>query len=407
MARGKGRFAGIVAVAAAVMVLVLGLASSRPLDGADAAPAATTSAVSPNLAKQLLLRLGDLPLGYLLMNQGGLGPAPPLECDRIKPRKPMPRLASFLERYSPRGCAVTYVRFFHVPGTGPAPLFAGSAAADLGSVGAAKAGLDVSRELLVNLTNGELPEEVESPEIVGEETRFFHWPGTADAEEPLSMVVWRWGDSVGLIVVMGTTTASSDVAALELARRQQKRLEVPTPYTPAERDDSEVALENPALQVPVYWLGKDFAPGHGLGRLRLDGSNSIPRGDFDDPSASLFYAGRPRAGKVEAVEIELRTPQEWKTLRAKERLPFARHCANTRDLDLPGGRAVVYAGQHPGRRCDRQGPKVYTAVIRFPGVVITVETMKICERCFGAAGGPYNSFKGMATIARALALRSN
>lgn len=405
MARGKGGIGGIVAVAVAVLAIALGLSSSRALEGADAAPSATTSAASPDLAKQMLLRLRDLPLGYLLLNSGALGPAPSLECDRIRPRKPMPRLASFLERYSPRGCAVTYVRLFHVPGTEPAPLFAGSAAADLGSVKAAEAGLDVSRELLVHLTNGELPEEVERPEIVGQATRFFRWPGTPDAEEPLSMVVWRWGGSVGLIAVMGATTASSDVAALELARRQQERLEAPTPYTPGERDDSEVALEDPALRVPVYWLGKDFVPGHGLGRLRLIGSNSIPRGDLDDPSASLLYAGRPRAGKSEAVELELRTPQEWTTMRAKNRLPFVRHCAKTREVDMPNGRAVVYAAQHPGWRCDQQGPKVYAAVIRLPGVAIAVETMKICERCFGAGRGPYNSFKGMAAIARGLALR--
>ncbi len=406
MARGKGRLGGIAAVVAALLVLVLGLACSRTLDGADAAPSATVSAASPNFGKQMLLRLRDLPLGYLLVDPGALGPIPPLECARITPRKPMPRLASFLKRYSPRGCAVTYVRLFSVPGTGPTPLFAGSAAADLGSVEAAEAGLAVSRELLTYLTNGELPEEVEPPEIVGEATRAFHWPGNdiPEPEEPISMVVWRWGDSVGLVAVMGNTTASSDRAALELARLQQKHLEAPTPYTPAERDDSEVGLEDPALQVPVYWLGKTFAPGHRLASLQLIGSSSIPRGDIDDPSASLLYTRRPRAGKSEAVEIELRTPQEWKTLRAKER-PFGQHCAKAHELDLPAGRAVIYAGQHPGWRCRERGPKVYTAVIRFPGVVVTAKTMTICERCFGIAGGPYNSFKGMATIARALALR--
>jgi hypothetical protein len=391
-----------------VLALALGLASTRALDGAGAAPVATPSAGSPNLGKQMLLRLHDLPPGYLLLDFGSSGQGLlSSECARIRPRKPMPRLASFLERYSPRGCVANYVRIFHVPGSGPAPLIVGSAAADLGSVEAAEAGLAVSRELLTRVANGELPEEVKPPEIVGDATRIFHWPDSdsADSEEPLSMVVWRWGDSIGLIVVLGGDFATGDSAALEFARRQQKHLEAPTPYTPAERDDTEVALEDPALQVPVYWLGRTFAPGQGFARLRLGGTSSTAQLSLHRPHVSVFYADRLSSDRAEVVELDSWAPRQWKAHIRKKGLPFEQHCAKTRELDLPGGRAVIYAGLHPGWRCDQRGPKVHTAVIRLPGVVVTAATMKVCKDCFGPGKGPYNSFRGMATIARGLALR--
>lgn len=405
--RGKGRFVGIVAVAAAVLAIAFGLASTRALDGASAAPAATPSAAAPNLAKRLLLRLHDLPLGYLLLDIGSPDSIPLFGCSRLVPADPRPRLASFLEQYSPRGCMTVYLRIFRVPGGGFAPLLVGSASAELGSVEAAEAGMTTSRELLAHLTGDELPREVPPPVTIGEETRLFHSRegGVFSYDETTSIVVWRWGGSVGLVVVPGNGRSPNDAAAIELARRQQKHLEAPTPYTPAERDDTEVPLEDPALEVPVYWLGSSFDPGEGFAGLHLAGSSSNTRREAREPRTSLLYADRPSFDPAEVVDLDLWTPAQWKALRKKKRLPFELHCEKTRELDLPSGRAVVYAGIHPGRRCGERGPKVYAAVIRLPGAVIGAETMQICDTCFGAAKGPYNSFKGMATIARGLALR--
>ncbi|HYG96029.1 MAG TPA: hypothetical protein VD741_02880 [Solirubrobacterales bacterium] len=397
------------AVAAAVLALAAGLASSRAPEDAGASPSAGPSAATPVLAKRLLLRLHDLPLGYRLLNFSS--PEQPFRffgCTRLVPADPRPRLASFLRRYEPRGCMAVYLRLFEISGGGPAPFLVGSAAADLGSVKAAEAGLSVSRELIAHLTDDEMPEEVQPPETVGDATRLFRWRenGLLSQEEALTIVVWRWGSSVAVVITSDERAAAADSEALELARRQQRHLEAPTPYTAAELDDTEVALEDPALQVPVYWLGRTFAPGRGLPRFRLAESYSGAEGGFDDPRVGLLYSDRPSFDNADAVEMDLWTPRQWKKQRAKGSLPFELHCEKTRSLDLALGRAVVYTGMHPGWRCRQRGPKVYAAAIHLPGAVATVETRSICATCAGGVSdGPYNSFRGMATIARGLAPR--
>jgi hypothetical protein len=408
MVRGKGRLGGILAVAIAVLALAVGLASSRAPEGASASPSATSSAATPVLAKRLLLRLHDLPLGYRLLNFGS--PEQSLRlfgCTRLVPADPRPRLASFLQQYRPRGCMAVYLRLFEIPGGGPAPFLVGSAAAELGTVKGAEVSLSVSRELIAHLTNDELPEEVQPPETIGDATRLFHWRenGLLSQDETLSIVVWRWGSSVAVILTSDDRATAADSAALKLARRQQSHLEAPTPYTPAELDDTEVGLEDPALQVPVYWLGRTFVPGRGLARLRLAEAYSNAQGDFDDPRAALLYSDRLSFNHAEAVELELWTPRQWKNQLANKRLPFELHCEKTRSLDLAGGRAVIYTGLHPGLRCRERGPKLYAAAIHLPGVVVTAETRSICDTCVGAADGLYNSFRGMATIARGLVPR--
>jgi hypothetical protein len=413
MVRGKRRLGGIVAVAAAVLAIAFGFASTRAPDGASASSGesaplgATLSAATPNLAKRLLLRLGDLPLGYLLLDLASPESAPLFGCARLEPYDPRPRLASFLKRYSPGGCMAVYFRLFRVPGGEPAPLLVGSASAELGSVEAAEAGLATSRELLAHINNDKLPREAQPPETVGEATRLFHLSeeGIFGGEEAVSILVWRWGGSIGLVLVTGNDKVPDDRAAVELARRQQKHLEAPTPYTPAERDDTEVPLEDPALEVPVYWLGSTFAPGKGFARLRLAEAFSTRGGSPREPRVGLLYTDRLSFNHAETVELDLWKPRHWKSRLKRSGLPFEQHCVKTRRLDLPGGRAVVYTGLHPGWRCNQRGPKVYTAVIRFPGVVIAAETREVCDRCIGAAEGPYNSFRGMATIARGLAPR--
>jgi hypothetical protein len=393
----------------AVLALGVGLFSPRALDGAGASPQAESSAQAPVLAKRLLLRLHDLPLGYRLLNFSSPDQSLRLfGCSRLVPADPRPRLASFLRQYRPRGCMAVYLRLFEIPGGGPAPFLVGSAAAELGSVKGAEEGLAVSRELIAHLTDDELPEEVQPAENIGDATRLFHWGenGFLGQDEALSIVVWRWGSSVAVLLTSDERAATADSAALELARRQQKRLEAPTPYTPAELDDTEVALEDPALQVPVYWLDRTFAPGRGLARLRLAEAYANAQGDFDDPRAALLYSDRLSFDNAEAVELDLWTPRQWKRQRAEGRLPFELHCETTRTLELAGGRAVVYTGLHPGRRCGRQGLKVHAAAVHLPGAVVSVETRSICDTCAGGVpDGAYNSFRGMATIARGLVPR--
>lgn len=241
-----------IAAGVAILAIAVGLIASHTFgdgDGDAAAAAADTSAGNPGDTTQVLLRLHDLPLGYRWAG-GFVEFSIPMGCHPIEPAGAQPRLAAFLARYSPTGCMALYTRLFRLDGEQPAPLAVGTGAIDAGSVKGAEAGLAVSRELLSHLLGDELPTEVLPPMAIGGATRLFHWEHGglfAKDEHSSSFLVWRSGGIVASIFVGGGSAASNDREAVELARLQQARIEAPSPYTPAEADDTEVPLEDPEL----------------------------------------------------------------------------------------------------------------------------------------------------------------
>ncbi len=154
-----------------LLTIAIALASWRGLGKGDATASASPGPIPA--AQSLLLRLHDLPLGY--RSSPALFEFPLYGCDTIEPVEPRPRLAAFLERFSPAGCMALYSRLFRVPGSGPAPLEVGTGAMDVGSVEGAEAGLAASRELLSHLLGDELPREVAAPETIGDATRLYRW----------------------------------------------------------------------------------------------------------------------------------------------------------------------------------------------------------------------------------------
>jgi hypothetical protein len=361
------------------------------------------------VAQSLLLRLHDLPLGYRS------APASPefrlYGCNTIEPVEPRPRLAAFLERFSPTGCMALYSRLFRVPGSGPAPLEVGTGAMDVGTVEGAEEGLVASRELLSHLLGDELPREVAAPETIGDATRLYRWEHGdvfAQDEGSSSFLVWRSGTVVASIFVAGDA-AANDGEAIELARRQQKRIEAPTPYKPSEADETEVALEDPHLEVPVYWLGRSLPATHGLPRLQLFETASTTARALNAPRANLFYVDRFNLNHAEGIFLDLWARKQWRRLgMGRRRRPAALRCATSRSLTLPEGHAVFYAGferVHRRSPCPEQPPGAHTARIYLPGVVVTATTTQICATCARPGRGFYNSFRGMTTIARGLELR--
>ena len=389
--------ASVAAIALALLAGDLGRATASK----DPSPPAGSA------AQDLLLRLHDLPPGYLLFGPSLIEfPLSGIDCESLEPAEPRPRLATFLAQYSPAGCLALYQRLFRVPGAGPAPLAVGTGALDAGSVEGAEAGLAVSRELLSHLLGDELPREVRPPATVGDASRLYRWD-QGDLFEPdegsSTFMVWRSGSVVAAIFVAGGRAGANGTIAVELARRQQQRIETRTPYTPIEQDDTEVALDDPALEVPVHWLGRDFVAGHGLPPLRLLRTSSTTVRALNAPRASMSYIDN-RNLDGDAITLDIWSREQWRHLRAKRgRLPASLRCATTRKPQIPNGRAMMYAGfeRIPGA-CPNQGPRAYTARIYLPRVVVTVETFRICAICAEAGKGPYNSFRGMATIARGL-----
>jgi hypothetical protein len=358
----------------------------------------------------MLLRLHDLPPGYIgnlvSAETGSLD-----QCDYLHPAEPQPMLAAFIDRYSPKGCFGIYVRLYRVPGSPPAPPVVGTGALDAGSVEAAEAGLAVAPELISHITQDLVPEEVAPTEIVGDATRLLHWQKVPSLFKPGpssgSFLAWRSGSVLATVFVDGFRLAADDRIAAELAHIQQSRIEHPTPYTAAEHDDTEVPLEDPALEVPVYWLGRHFAPGHGLPSLRLLDTASAPstRGG---PQASLLYSDHRNPNHAETVDLNLWSPPQWKQLEgSRGKLPGSLRCATPIRLKLRRGHALIYRGFESARgACPARHKNSYAARVYLGRVVITVESGSACAVCFGAGTGGYDSLAGMKAIAKGLRPRS-
>jgi hypothetical protein len=366
-------------------------------------------------ALDVLLRPPDLP-GYGFSGGSPLAALSELRCDKIDPANPQPELARFLKLNSPAGCIALYQRLYKVPGGKPEPAFLGTGAIRFGSLAAAEEGLALSPQLLSHLLLDEAAEEVQPPATIGDATRLFHWRHSeifSEEEEDCSFLFWRSGSTLSAIFVPGPSPAVNDRIATELAERQQRHVEAPVATKPSEFDDSEVPLENPSLKVPVYWLGRRFDPGRGLHRLHLEGSWSNTRRSVRNPQAGLVYTDSFRFEHTETLALELFTHRQWRRLRREgAELPGSLRCSSSRALNVPRGRAVIASGYEHGflerkaRPCQKGQPKLFVARVSLPKVIVVAQTRLYCSPgCLPRGKGVYDSWKGMAEIARSLVLR--
>lgn len=198
---------------------------------------------------------------------------------------------------------------------------------------------------------------------------------------------------------MSRSFAASDQIALDLARRQQAHIETPTPYTEAERDASEVELDNPALKFPVYWLGRHFDPGQGLPIAHFEGGESIGPGiGSSTQKVQLFYSRN--------LILSSWSEAGWKKFLSKApRSLRLRRCAKPSEVTLAKGHATVFASYRKVTKpCPSGRPNRYFAIVHIGGTV-TVVNIANCGLCRLYFSGAYNSLKGMKAVVRGLQLR--
>ena len=369
---------------------------------------ATAFALAPDPEdpnERLALRLSDLPPGYFPIPIGPEESGIEFLCEGVDPTEPSRILAKYVKRFDPVGCLGIYLRAYRVPGPAPTASVVGTGALRSNTIAGAVAGFAVAGELLGKLVEKRRDLEEWAPEeTVGEATRLFHWhhiPRTYLRNDRRgSFLVWRSGRVVSAAFAAATSFADSDRIALELAQRQQVHIEHPTVYTEAERDASEVGLDDPATTFPVRWLGHDFAPGHGLPRATLREAGAAP----------LIGSGSDSTGKQlqldysQGIEIEGWTEEGWRRFveTPEGRELKADNCAEP--IAVPGikGRARVFTGHVLGYGPCGRSPKRYYAIVHVGGTVIAVN-FGGCPDCIPRT--PYNSLQGMKAIIRGLELR--
>jgi hypothetical protein len=384
-----GRVLKVIRVGALPLCASLALLAAAPAADATQGPSGDLVAG----AEETALRLADLPLGYQVGDDSGCGP--------WDPEGASSKVVKFIVRYWPEGCAFQYERLFRVPGPETAPLVESESTAFPNTESAERGFALLTR---AGGKDGESrPKEILPPPALGERARFFHSHDVlveGKPRRPGSILFWRQGTLISALLVAGRTPPANDRIALRLAQLQQARVESPTPYAEAEQDDTQVALDNPALGVPVYWLGPEFAPGHGLPAGKLEEAftlSGLGSGGPPGEKVSLWYEG---------LTVDAWTRASWKHLQRSPLGPLNRgqRCTTITRVPLDGGHADVFAAYGKDyRRCPRRAPDRYFAIAHLGSMVVGVN-LALCTQCLRGEGA-FNSLAGMKAAVRALHLR--
>jgi hypothetical protein len=360
---------------------------------------------------QLILRFSDLVLGYMNFDFGE-GEDRPIFCSQLThPEDTPPKLKRFVLHFHPRGCIGAYFRVFVPPGKEPGPRLIGTGVMALDSDRAADAAWRVAPELLGRLLGDRPLREVDPDIQVGSATRLFHAPLPGEARalgRNTSFLLWRSGNTLAVVETFGPKLGEDDRGATELAPLQQAHIENPTRYTGAERYDAEVPLDDPALETPVYWLGRNFKP-NGLPSNRLFTSFALDGSEEEEPGALLgiWY---------EQIRLYTWTQATWHEYAStpEAHAIASWRCTKTKTIGLPSGYATIYGGYRKNyRRCPAQAPQAFTARVYVGDLVIAVNPIPVgppdppgsSPTFFIETGNPYGSFEGMEAIVRSLQLR--
>jgi hypothetical protein len=353
-----------------------------------------------------LLRLNDLPHGYLgleLVEEHGSTP----ECTALsEPEDTPPRMLRFVHRYHPRGCIFGYRLLYGEPG----PLLVGTGVLDAKSKAEALAGWAVLPEMLGRLVGDRVPKPAGAPEGIGAEARLFHssakvLPG--QGMQPVTFLAWRSGTALAAVMTLGRTRAVDDAAATVLARRQQTHIAKPTPYTNAESYEGEVPLDAPGIEGPVLWLGRNFAPGGGLPPLHLSGSYYSGEAIAERSEDGFAEGPYPplRLGYRGGVTLSIWGAADWPTYAGSKtgKTLVTWKCTKVKTIAVPSGTATIYSGYAKNyAKCPASPPEISIAWVKSGDETVVVNEPFAADSIGAGAESRYESLAGMKAVVGAL-----
>jgi hypothetical protein len=302
----------------------------------------------------LVLRAGDMPRGYREGDDTRCGLATSEEDDE---------LASLFAKERSHACIIELERLW---ASAPGPPGVTSAAYVFGDESGAKRGFR-ARRLLVEYT-ADLSARSEEPASLGDEARLERGRGLND---PAAALIWRSGRVVAVLA----TEPADGRATLVLAKRQQRRIEGKA-RPPRLVDTVELALDDPDLKVPVYWLGRSYDPRGPLPVLRLGEAMVLASGPGD--KMVLRYGGLAGRRSI-GVSLDLWRPEAWGRFRRTllGRLVWDSPCARRTSVRLRQGHAEIFEGYGTPRPlkppCPERSPDRTLAHVYLSGVVVAVD----------------------------------
>lgn len=351
--------------------------------------AAAASAGAELAPRDLTLRLTDFPAGYS---------ASPQTCGSGAP------IADMAPRTG-RGCEIYFWHVWTSPDTRLVPLMVISTVLVLPSANSAARTLaDPLHAASLALPYLEDPTLAEPTPALGDEAVLLHGADGSAA------VLWRSGPVLAGLLADRSLRRHSPMdvqATVDLATAQQARIAAPTRLSPTDNAGGAVALDDPGLDMPVWWLGHELPRRGSLPALQLTGSLSVQIfGRSRDLGPILFYG---RLGSRANVWLQLARPSILRRSAMRRDLRRMRRdrCYLIRRLTLRRGRATIFQRSPRCPKLDvRQTADALddtTAVVVLPGVVAIV-VADDCGDCHGPVSR-YESIAGMLRIVRALRLR--
>ena len=314
----------------------------------------------------MMIRLSDLPEGFRFGEDRDCGQVGTTEGNE-------PELDQFLIATRPRACFGDFSREWGgEPATVQTVLFVFDSDDD------ARRAWELRKTLFANFGRILITTEQGHHDAVTFDSNGVLKPGAGEA--------WRDGRLVVAVYEEGLGGEQGRDFAADLALKQQRRIE--NPSDPTEEDDREIGLEDPAITIPVYWLGRGFDP-EGLPRLTLYRGEHVGRGRGPGSDVKIDYDAEGGG-----VTLDLWKPPAWRRF-AETRLGKLAGCARPERVEIEGGRAEI---------CEAH-PDHWLAHAFYDEVVVAVN-MPYCHSCVGRpSGDPYNSREGMEAVVKGLSRR--
>jgi len=341
-------------------LLLVALAAGCGGDGGDGSVAGEVDLAEP---ASMMVRLSDLPDGFRYGDDRDCGEIGTTEGNE-------PELDQFLIATRPRVCFGDFSREWGgEPATVQTVLFVFDSEDD------ARRAWEVRKSLFGNFGRIPITTEYGHHDAVTFDSSGVLKPGAGE--------VWRDGHLVVAVYEEGLAPEDGgrDFAD-DLAGRQKHRID--SPSDPTEEDDREIGLEDPAITIPVYWLGRELDP-EGLPKLTLYRGDHVGPGGGPGSDVKIDYDADGGG-----VTLDLWKPEAWQRFKGT-RLGKLNQCPRS----AAGGRTEI---------CEAE-PGHWLAYVYYDEVVVAVN-MAYCDTC--GARPPddrYNSREGMEAVVNGLRRR--
>jgi hypothetical protein len=369
-----------------------------------AAGSAATQAADP---RPLTLRLTDLPKGWAVGDDTGCGP--------MGIEGATPEVTKLVLELHPQVCDVEFNKLWG----GSKPFYARSLAMTFEGSGGADRALSATPGMLAYFgLQGAKPST--TTVSIGDRSQIFVQPKgypPGPQPSPETAVAWRSGEVYAFVIASARTQSDATAAAVAYAQVQQARIATPTPVSDADFDDAEVALDDPNIEVPVWWLGRSWDPPGSRPELAVfEAGAGHPRpGALPGQSVDLeYYPPLPwlPSTRGRSARIYIWRPKQWDHWRTKPygQTAWKSVCARSETLHVAAGRAVIWSGwwKTPQTKpCPKGQPDTHFAHVYGRGYVITVNIPlcngRRCER--ERSTNPYGTVAGLEAVVRALRRR--